>query len=228
MTTLLPTLLLAFVPLIIPGLIVLVGFLYFLPGAFAAHRGHPNKGAIFVLNLLLGWTFLGWAAAMIWACTAISPQDRLPRRGASSVPSWMLWIGVSLLALWIGASLAHRPIYEVPASVESTDDDVADGGLGYKKVILSLAPSAPQPRADKLCSTSVRQSLSKIIVKSSHAPDEVRVNRTQWRSLVPTKRRDVAVSISVCRSDGLPIAIFDESEDWSATYSQAFGYEERQ
>jgi len=25
--------------------------------------------------LLFGWTMLGWAAALIWACTAVRPQD---------------------------------------------------------------------------------------------------------------------------------------------------------
>lgn len=41
--------------------------IYFLPSIVAELRGRPNKGAIFVLNLFLGWTFLGWIIALVWA-----------------------------------------------------------------------------------------------------------------------------------------------------------------
>ncbi len=43
--------------------------LYLLPWIVATNRGHRNSGAILVLNLLLGWTFLGWVMALVWACT---------------------------------------------------------------------------------------------------------------------------------------------------------------
>ncbi len=41
--------------------------LYCLPGLIAYRRGHPERVAIGALNLLLGWTFLGWVAALVWA-----------------------------------------------------------------------------------------------------------------------------------------------------------------
>jgi len=40
---------------------------YFLPSSIAKGAKHPQTTAIFLLNLLLGWTFLGWVAALIWA-----------------------------------------------------------------------------------------------------------------------------------------------------------------
>ena len=43
--------------------------LYFLPGFEAYHRKHSKAGAIMALNVLLGWTFLGWVAALIWSLT---------------------------------------------------------------------------------------------------------------------------------------------------------------
>ncbi|MFG1276551.1 superinfection immunity protein [Xanthobacter autotrophicus] len=43
---------------------------YFLPAIVASRRGHRNKSAIFALNLLLGWTLLGWVAAFVWSLTA--------------------------------------------------------------------------------------------------------------------------------------------------------------
>jgi len=50
--------------------------IYFLPDWVAQSRGHPNRGSIFVLNLFLGWTFLGWVAALIWANSYIEKNKR--------------------------------------------------------------------------------------------------------------------------------------------------------
>ncbi len=41
--------------------------LYFLPTIIAFSSNRKNKVAIFVLNLLLGWTFFGWVGALVWA-----------------------------------------------------------------------------------------------------------------------------------------------------------------
>jgi Na+-driven multidrug efflux pump len=46
--------------------------LYFLPAIFATLRRHRQTLAIFMLTLLLGWTMLGWIAAMVWASTSRS------------------------------------------------------------------------------------------------------------------------------------------------------------
>jgi hypothetical protein len=40
---------------------------YFLPTIIAHHK--RNAGAIFVLNLLTGWTVIGWIVAFVWALT---------------------------------------------------------------------------------------------------------------------------------------------------------------
>ena len=56
-------------------LIVVFGFvIYFLPWFIANDRKHPNASAIGVLNLLLGWTFLGWVIALVWANTSNRQQ----------------------------------------------------------------------------------------------------------------------------------------------------------
>jgi hypothetical protein len=43
---------------------------YMLPWAIAATRRKSNAAAIAVLNLLLGWTLIGWVAALVMACLA--------------------------------------------------------------------------------------------------------------------------------------------------------------
>ncbi len=49
-------------------LLILV-IIYFLPFIIANSKNKKNTGAIFVLNLVLGWTFIGWFVALIWSLT---------------------------------------------------------------------------------------------------------------------------------------------------------------
>jgi hypothetical protein len=54
--------------------LVLLGGGYFLPAVVAFLRRHHKRSAILVLNLLLGWTCIGWIIALVWACTAVQPK----------------------------------------------------------------------------------------------------------------------------------------------------------
>lgn len=48
----------------------------FLPTLIALVRGHHNTFAIFLTNLLLGWTLIGWVIALIWSTTAREQRVR--------------------------------------------------------------------------------------------------------------------------------------------------------
>lgn len=49
-------------------LLAIIGILvYFIPTIIAFSKGRINKGAIFCMNLFLGWAFIGWVVALIWA-----------------------------------------------------------------------------------------------------------------------------------------------------------------
>ena len=41
--------------------------IYFAPTIVAIIYDHTNTLAIFILNLFLGWTFIGWVLALVWA-----------------------------------------------------------------------------------------------------------------------------------------------------------------
>ena len=60
------------------GLILLGSFIYFLPTLNCFIRwGRPTKKnwrAIFLLNLLTGWTIIGWIVAAVWSETVDSPE----------------------------------------------------------------------------------------------------------------------------------------------------------
>ena len=44
--------------------------LYFLPSILALARNNRDTVSILVLNLLLGWTAVGWVIALVWALKA--------------------------------------------------------------------------------------------------------------------------------------------------------------
>ena len=57
---------------------MLVFFLiwYLFPIGIAAIRRHPQFVPLLLLNLFLGWTFLGWLAALIWSCWGFQPKPK--------------------------------------------------------------------------------------------------------------------------------------------------------
>lgn len=46
---------------------ILVLLLYFVPSIVAGFRKNKNTLAVFLLDLLLGWTVIGWIVALVWA-----------------------------------------------------------------------------------------------------------------------------------------------------------------
>ena len=41
--------------------------IYFAPSGIALRRWHQHGLLVFILNLLLGWTIVGWLAALLWS-----------------------------------------------------------------------------------------------------------------------------------------------------------------
>ncbi len=67
------------------GLILIIAgvFIYFLPFFVARSNNKKNTAAIFALNLLAGWTFLGWVVAFVWALTK---EDSTPETPTAAKP----------------------------------------------------------------------------------------------------------------------------------------------
>jgi hypothetical protein len=42
-------------------------FFYFVPSILANRRHHQHRVGIFLLNLLLGWSLIGWIIALVWS-----------------------------------------------------------------------------------------------------------------------------------------------------------------
>ena len=62
--------------------------LYFLPAIIAAKRDHHQADAIGLLNLFLGWTFLGWVVALVWSATEVKsgPTPESPTHAVRREP----------------------------------------------------------------------------------------------------------------------------------------------
>lgn len=63
-----------------PELVILIPIFiifYLLPTVIARTRRHKNILPIFVLNILLGWTFLGWVVALVWSFTAQEERNSI-------------------------------------------------------------------------------------------------------------------------------------------------------
>ena len=57
------------------GLVSLISlFLYLLPTIAAFNRHHHNAVPIMLVNLVFGWTVLGWFAAFVWALTRVETE----------------------------------------------------------------------------------------------------------------------------------------------------------
>lgn len=50
--------------------------LYFIPTAIAVLRSHHHKLRIFLLNLLSGWSVIGWVASLIWSLVDFPTSDK--------------------------------------------------------------------------------------------------------------------------------------------------------
>lgn len=49
------------------ALLIIATILYAIPSIIAYRKAKKNRVAIYALNWLLGWTFIGWVAALVWA-----------------------------------------------------------------------------------------------------------------------------------------------------------------
>jgi hypothetical protein len=69
--------------------LVLVGggfALYMLPAIVGFARKHHQLAPIVVVNLFLGWTFLGWVLALVWSVS--STPGRTPTPPTSRYDVW--------------------------------------------------------------------------------------------------------------------------------------------
>lgn len=75
---------------VISWIAAVLGGFYLLPWAVAASRGKANQWSVFLINLLLGWTIVGWIVALVLSCTAHRPLALVSPGGGYGRPALAL------------------------------------------------------------------------------------------------------------------------------------------
>ena len=72
---------------------------YFAPTILAIDKHHPSPVAVFIVNLLLGWTIIGWIVALMWATGAptnvINPVKTVSPIDAAIAPTNQSTTGIT-------------------------------------------------------------------------------------------------------------------------------------
>ena len=71
--------------LVIAGLVALIAasnfmsaimiIIYFIPTGIAIKKEHVDKSNIILLNVLVGWTLIGWIVALVWAARTVEKNE---------------------------------------------------------------------------------------------------------------------------------------------------------
>lgn len=62
------------------AVLLVMGAIYFIPGIVAITRGRDGASGIFLLNIFIGWTVIGWVVLLIIAFTGETEAQRFARR----------------------------------------------------------------------------------------------------------------------------------------------------
>jgi len=76
--------------IVLSDVVVLAGALYLLPVLIGWRRRVPDLGAVAVINVLLGWTLIGWIAALALALRSVRPPAAAVQvvQNFSAPPPW--------------------------------------------------------------------------------------------------------------------------------------------
>jgi hypothetical protein len=55
--------------------LIAIVLIYMLPTFIAFSRDHLRRHDIAVLNIIFGWTLIGWIAVFLWASLARTPEE---------------------------------------------------------------------------------------------------------------------------------------------------------
>lgn len=141
--------------------LILAVSLYFVPAMVAIGRRHVNALPVFLTNLYMGWTVLGWIAALIWALSnAVSAAPATaaayaPTSSPSSVPMPASKAGkYAMIAAAVFAVLFILVFFLTPVppggvSGNMRGDVAAPGRTAVKpaprKPSAPVTPGVPQP-----------------------------------------------------------------------------------
>jgi len=212
--------------LIVAGIALLGLFVYFLPWFVAIGRGHRNATAIGVLVLLLGWSFVPWVIALVWAFTVSeSPEPPNPvghspgshsGRGlrVAGAIALVVLLPAGLIGLAATMFVAASPTAGWRSTVNEWQNELRDNVEPIDAELARIDRELEEVRAERM---RLMMELAKATVDSQGAQDaEVRetaqeksdVLTAQLESLqtliseLEAKRAEIAVVMAAARNDG--------------------------
>jgi len=110
------------------GVILIIGVaLYFLPFIVALNRNHHQGGAVFVINLFLGWTVLGWVVALAMACSSTSPAQQQAPYTNRRCPYCAEYVqSLAVVCRYCGRDIEPAPMAPMPVKYPGLVDQMAD------------------------------------------------------------------------------------------------------
>ncbi len=145
-------------------------FIYFVPSFIAISRKHTYSLQITLLNALLGWSFFGWTAALIWATT-----DHIDENINNKL-SWVIisifWIAVLFPVMLMGGFLSLAS-YELETDVPHVKT------IEYKIINFKLVPEKEDSLKDDKAEKSQKsedaeaaEDAEKTVIKGIKTPHE--------------------------------------------------------
>jgi len=110
-------------------LVIVILILYFLPSIIG--RKKRNALSIFVLNLFLGWSLVGWVVALIWA---VAKEESLESGQLKKCPKCAEEVKAEAeICRFCGYNFSPAPVIEPvrPAPLKKKDSDVANLAASY-------------------------------------------------------------------------------------------------
>lgn len=100
-------------------LLVIASLLYLVPSVIAYSRHHRKRTLILMLNLLTGWTAIGWVISAVWSATPdVEASNSKPIRAQESLPL-MTVQDISCHSLQTGTD--HQVPHSAPGMVQIGD-----------------------------------------------------------------------------------------------------------
>lgn len=73
--------------------IAALALVYFVPTIVAARREHGDLWPILIINVLTGWTIIGWLTAMVWAMSPEMPRAKTTEHPTGDVVNGYVYDG---------------------------------------------------------------------------------------------------------------------------------------
>lgn len=115
---------------------LIVFTIYLLPALLATWRRHPNVIVIWLINIFLGWTLIGWIVALVWSLNGPKPASGTAGNRNGVLIAFAVICGLSL----IGALAPKSTVTPPNKSASQASSSSSESSLSQESSSPQLAP----------------------------------------------------------------------------------------